>query len=73
MFDVGSSLRGALENAANALSGAASATARAVTPLGSERPDAAMATAAERALFNEALLNAMHARFAEIHGVTHQS
>lgn len=49
----------------------AAATSRAQTPYGAARTDAAMAGAAEKAIFQEALLNAMHARLAEIKGVTH--
>jgi hypothetical protein len=53
------------------LTDSAAATARAQTPYGGTRTDAAMASVAERAVFTEALLNAVHARLAEIKSVTH--
>lgn len=56
----------ALNTSASALSGAASVTARSQTPYGDSRTGAAMAGAAEKAIFTEALLNAVHARLAEI-------
>lgn len=71
MFDVAESLMNALAQARAGLGSAASATARAQTPYGSARIDGAMATVAERAVFQEALLGAMHARLAEIKSVTH--
>jgi hypothetical protein len=71
MFDVAAPLMNALANSRDALGDAASATARAQTPYGAVRTDAAMAGAAEKAIFQEALLNAMHARLAEIKSVTH--
>ncbi len=71
MFDVAASLNGALSTSTRALAAAASNTSRAQTPLGDSRTDAAMAGVAEKAIFTEALLNAMHARLAEIKSVTH--
>lgn len=71
MFDVAGSLMNALGTTRSSLSAAASATARAQTPYGDSRPDAAMAGAAERAIFTEALLGAVHSRLAEIKSVTH--
>jgi len=71
MFDVADSLMSALTRAKDDLSAAAAATARSQTALGSGRTDAMLASAANRAVFTEALLNAVHARFAEIKGVTH--
>ena len=71
MFDVAGPLITALDAARDGLGAAASATARAQTTYGSSRPDAAMAGVAERALFTEALMNAMHSRLAEIKSVTH--
>lgn len=70
MFDVAKSLMNALSRTRDELGNAASATARAQTPYGGERTDAAMAGVAQRAVFQEALLGAMHARLAEIKSVT---
>lgn len=70
MFDVAQPLLSALARSRDNLQAAAAATARAQTPLGSSRSDAAMAAVAERAIFQEALMNAMHARLAEIKSVT---
>jgi hypothetical protein len=71
MFDVAGSLMNALSAARNGLASAASTTAKAQTPFGGSRPDAAMAEVAERAVFTEALMNAMHSRLTEIKSVTH--
>jgi hypothetical protein len=71
MFDVAASLNDAVSLAQRDLNGAASATARAQTALGGTRVDAAMAGVARKAIFSEALLNAVHARLAEIKNVTH--
>ena len=71
MFDVAAPLMNALANSREALDGAASATARAQTPYGPARSDTAMAGVAEKAIFQEALMNAMHARLSEIKSVTH--
>lgn len=71
MFDVAASLTDAMNVARSNLSDSASATARAQTPFGASRTDAAMAAAAQKAIFTEALLNAVHARLAEIKSVTH--
>jgi hypothetical protein len=71
MFDVAGSLMDALTVARDGLANAASRTARAQTSLGGSRPDAAMSEVAERAVFTEALLSAMHSRLAEIKSVTH--
>lgn len=57
--------------AQSGLSAGATATSRAQTSLGGSRVDAAMAGAAQQAIFTEALLNAIHSRLAEIKGVTH--
>lgn len=70
MFDVAASLINAMTQSRSALRSAASATSRAQTPYGSTRTDSFMAQAAQRAIFQEALLNAMHARLAEIRNVT---
>lgn len=69
MFDVAYSLNGALQGAREALSRAALLTARSQTRPGSGRTDAAMAGVAQCTIFTEALLNAMHARLAEIKSV----
>jgi hypothetical protein len=71
MFDVAAPLISALSESRDGLSAAASATARAQTPYGPVRSDAAMAGVAQQAIFQEVLLNAMHARLAEIKSVTH--
>lgn len=70
MFDVAASLNGALNAARDGLAGAASQTARAQTPYGGSRTDAAMAGVAQNAIFTEALLNAIHSRLAELKVVT---
>jgi hypothetical protein len=71
MFDVAASLNNAMNVARSGIAGAAAATSRAQTPLGGSRTDAAMAAVAQKAIFTEALLNAVHARLAEIKSVTH--
>jgi hypothetical protein len=70
MFDVGDSLRSALDVARNRLHDAQAAVARANAGGSSQRAaDAAMAQTAQAAIFSEALLNAEHARFEEIKAV----
>jgi hypothetical protein len=71
MFDVAATLMSALAHSRDTLANAASSTAQAQTPYGPSRTDSAMASVAEKAVFQEALLNAMHARFAEIKSVAH--
>lgn len=71
MFDVGGTLINALNQSGSGLSGAASVTSRSQTPYGPQRTDAAMAAAAQQAIFQEAVLSAVHARLAEIKSVTH--
>jgi hypothetical protein len=71
MFDVAASLNRAIDASQRGLSAAALATSRAQTPVGDSRTDAAMAGVAQNAIFTEALLNALHARLAEIKSVTH--
>ena len=61
----------ALTRSRDGLSDAANAASRAQTPYGLARSDAGMAGVAEKAIFQEALMNAMHARLAEIKNVTH--
>ncbi|HEX8826848.1 MAG TPA: hypothetical protein VF778_01920 [Xanthobacteraceae bacterium] len=71
MFDVGDSLRDALAGAGARLRDSQAAVARANS--GEDRgrsADAAMAQAAQAAIFTEALLAAERARFAEIKAVT---
>ncbi len=70
MFDVAASLMSAMNTARAGLGEAAAATSRAETPYGDTRTDAGMARVAQGAIFTEALLNAMHARLAEIKSVT---
>jgi hypothetical protein len=71
MFDVAASLNRAMDASQHGLSAAALATSRAQTPVGDSRTDAAMARVAQNAIFTEVLLNALHARLAEIKSVTH--
>lgn len=71
MYDIAGPLMNALAQSRGGLGDAAAATASAQTPYGSQRSDAAMAAVAEKAIFQEALLNALHARLAEIKNVTH--
>jgi hypothetical protein len=71
MFDAADSLMQALAGARTGLSAAAGAVSRSQTPLGAPRTDGILASAAQRAIFTEALLNAVHARLAEIKAVTH--
>jgi hypothetical protein len=71
MFDVGDSLRGALDGARTRLNDAQAAVAHANAGENSGRAaDAAMAQTAQAAIFSEALLNAERARLAEIKAVT---
>jgi hypothetical protein len=71
MFDVAGSLMQALASAKTDLSAAATAASRSQTAFGSQRTDSLLASAANRAVFTEALLNAVHARLSEIKSVTH--
>ncbi|MGA8533584.1 MAG: hypothetical protein WB615_05705 [Candidatus Tumulicola sp.] len=71
MFDVGDSLRSALESARERLHEAQAAVARAnAGGTAGRAADAAMAQTAQAAIFSEALLSAEHARFQEIKAVT---
>jgi hypothetical protein len=71
MYDVGDSLREALEGARTRLRDAQSAVARANSGEKSGRSaDAAMAQTAQAAIFTEVLLAAERARFEEIKAVT---
>jgi len=71
MFDVGGTLINALAQSRGGLRNAASITSLSQTPYGPQRTDAAMADAARQAIFQEAVLGAVHARLAEIKSVTH--
>ncbi|MEO6913646.1 MAG: hypothetical protein ABI182_06460 [Candidatus Baltobacteraceae bacterium] len=70
MFDVAPQLQTALDSAQARLGDAAGAAARAQTNLGAATTDLTMAQFAQRAIFTEALLSAMHARFAELKTVS---
>jgi hypothetical protein len=71
MFDVGSSLRDALDGARARLRDAQASVAEANSGEKSGRSaDAAMAQTAEAAIFTEVLLAAERARFEEIKAVT---
>jgi len=70
MFDVADSLRGGLDAAQFRLAQAQTAVARANAGIGGRAASAAMAQSAEAAIFNEALLAAVHSRLAEIKAVT---
>src|SRR5580658_1031059 len=70
MFDVADSLRGGLESAATRLQQAQRIVARANAGEGGRSADAAMAQTAQAAIFDEALLGAMHARLEELKAVT---
>lgn len=61
----------ALASARNNLSATAGAVSRSQTGFGPARTDRILASAAERAIFSEAVLNAVHARLAELKAVTH--
>ena len=70
MFDVADSLRSALDGAHRDLLAAQAAVAHAAAGTGGRSVDAAMAGTARAAIFTEALLEAEHARLAEIKAVT---
>jgi hypothetical protein len=70
MFDVADSLQPGLAQAQERLRGAQAAVARANAGDGGRSADAAMSAAAQAALFNEALLDAVHARLSELKSVT---
>ena len=70
MFDVADSLRGGLATAAAQLQQAQATVARANAGEGGRTADAAMAQTAQAAIFDEALLGAMHARLEEVKAVT---
>jgi hypothetical protein len=69
MFDVGESLRAGFDDAQSTLLQAQSALARSGASGSGSESGAAMAQTARAALFEEALLNAEHARLAEVKAV----
>lgn len=70
MFDVAQSLQTGLEDAQARLRDAQAAVASANAGAAGRSTDAAMAQTAQAAIFNEALLGAMHARLEELKAVT---
>lgn len=70
MFDVAPQLQSALASARERLSSDAAATAQVGGSTGTRVDGSAMARLAQNAIFSEALLNAMHARLAELKSVT---
>jgi hypothetical protein len=67
---IADSLRGGLQDAAERLAQAQATVARANAVEGGRMADAAMAQAAQAALFDEALLGALHDRLEEVKTVT---
>jgi hypothetical protein len=70
MFDGADSLRGGLQIAAARLAQAQAAVAHANAGDGGRTADAAMAQTAQAAIFDEALVGAIHARLQEVKAVT---
>jgi hypothetical protein len=70
MFDVAESLEGGLRAARRQLLDAQTIVARANAGRGGRSADAAMAATARAAVFQEALLSAIHARLQELKAVT---
>lgn len=70
MFDVAESLRNGLDAAAARLRHAQAAVAQANAGHNARSTDAAMAQTAQAAIFNEALLSAVHERLSEVKAVT---
>lgn len=70
MLDVAASLSTALAAKRSGLDDAAFAVARAQSAGGGAPQQGAMAQVAERAIFEEALLSAVHARLEEVKSVT---
>jgi len=70
MFDVAESLQAGLATAAEQMRQAQSAVAQANAGRGSRSTDAAMAATAQAAIFNEALLSAVHERLSEVKAAT---
>ncbi len=70
MFDVAASLHPGLKAAQEGLRSAQNALAKSNAGNGGRSADAAMAQTAQAAIFNQALLSAVHSRLAEIKAVT---
>jgi hypothetical protein len=70
MFDVGESLQAGLASAAERMRSAQAAVAQANAGSGGRQAGAAMAAAAQAAIFDEAILGALHARLEEVKAVT---
>lgn len=70
MFDVGESLHAGFATAGERLREAQASVARANAGEGGRGADAAMAAAAQAAIFDEALLGALHARLEEVKAVS---
>lgn len=70
MFDVAQSLQIGIDGAQLRLRDAQTAVAAANAGHGGRSTDAAMARTAQAAIFNEGLLNAVHARLSELKAVT---
>lgn len=70
MFDVGESLQAGLATAGERMREAQASVARANAGQGGRAAGTAMAAAAQAAIFDEALLGALHARLQEIKAVT---
>ena len=70
MFDVGESLQGGLQRAAERMRDAQGRVAAANAGTGRRDADGAMAQTAQAAIFDEALLGALHARLEEVKAVT---
>lgn len=70
MFDISESLKSGLASAQERLGDAERHVASANAGADDRSADAAMAETARAAIFNEALLNAIHARLAELKSVT---
>ena len=70
MFDVADSLRGGLDSTQRQLRQAQATVASANAGTPSRSVDAAMALCARAAIFDEALLGAIHSRLAELKAVT---
>jgi hypothetical protein len=70
MFDVGESLQGGFTTASERMRNAQALVARANAGQGGRGADAAMAQAARAAIFDEALMGALHARLEEVKTVS---
>ena len=70
MFDVAPQLQSALARARERLHGDAATAAQIAGSTGGRLDEGSMARLAQNAIFSEALLNAVHARLAELKSVT---